>query len=237
MAVHERFPEYLPDQSEFFDLLATEDWHTYNWERRAVREAYDVAETMRIAGCPARVLQVGCGVGSQDPIIASYDFVREVHAIDPSAKCIEKADENFPHPKIKRWVSGYESLADDRSYDLTMSVDVFEHIDQPETFLRKMRNVTKPGGHVCILTPNRLRWQNLALRMQRKPPVLLSVMHYREYSLGEIKRMGRAEGLHYAGYFGEELYGPGVKLDLNGSLKWGRRLRRVAHVIGVVFKA
>jgi 2-polyprenyl-3-methyl-5-hydroxy-6-metoxy-1,4-benzoquinol methylase len=207
------------------------------WKRRAIREAFDVEQIFKIVGPASSVLIVGCGVGSQDPIVASYESVREVHAVDPAPKCVERAEQNFSHPKIRRWVAGYADLPDSHRYDLTFSVDVFEHVDRPDLFLRKMRGVVKPGGYVAVLTPNRLRWQNIALRLQGKPPVLLSVMHFKEYSRRELVDMAASEGLRYVSYFGEELYGPFIKLDAEASLRWGNRLRPLAHVIGVVFRS
>src|SRR5262249_18854211 len=169
---------YQSDQRAYFDVLVTDGWNTYNWKHRALREAFDIEQIFRITGPVATVLQVGCGVGSQDPIIASYDFVARVDAIDPSERSIERAEQNFPHPKVQRWVAGYEDLPERGAYDLTLSVDVFEHLDHPDAYLRKMRSVVKPGGYIAVVTPNPLRWQNLALRAQGKPPVLLAVSHF-----------------------------------------------------------
>src|SRR5215471_14255663 len=110
---------YTSDQRKFFDDMATVGWDTYNWKRRSIREAFDVEQIFKIIGPASSVLIVGCGVGSQDPIVASYETVREVHAVDPAPQCVERAEQNFSHPKIKRWVAGYADLPDSHQYDLT----------------------------------------------------------------------------------------------------------------------
>ena len=59
--------KYASDQRAFHDAVAADDWHTYNWERRAVRERYDAERIFRLTGPVKTILQVGCGIGSQDP--------------------------------------------------------------------------------------------------------------------------------------------------------------------------
>ncbi len=229
--------EYVSDQRAFHDQVAATAWDTFNWGRRAVREKYEADQIFALVGEPHRILQVGCGVGSQDPILASYDFVEEVHGVDPSPKTIERANSHFSHEKITRWVSGFKDLQENQRYDLTLSVDVFEHIDEPDAFIKKMIKVVKPGGNIVIITPNRLRWQNIALMTRGKPPVLLSALHYREYSVGDLRKLGHRHGLRYVGYFGEEFYGPGAtSLGIDRSIMIGKWLKPISHVIGVVFK-
>ena len=42
--------DYSADQRAFHDSVVTETWHTFNWERRALREAFDVEQIFKIAG-------------------------------------------------------------------------------------------------------------------------------------------------------------------------------------------
>src|SRR5919198_1558461 len=91
---HARFPTYLEDQREFFDSLITEDWDSYHsaaWDR--TRRA-EVAEIMRVA--PARrVLDVGCGCGFHDVVIAEHPDIVEVVAVDYSPRSIEVAEREY----------------------------------------------------------------------------------------------------------------------------------------------
>ena len=228
---------YRADQREFHDAVATEFWNSYDWKRRAIREAFEVEQIFKLVGKPEKILQVGCGPGSQDPILASNDFVRAVDAIDPSPKMIEQANAHFSHPKVRRRVASFNELEPSHSYDLTLSVDVFEHVDEPELFLRTMTGVVKPGGYVAVITPNRRRWQNIERLLIGLRPTLLSPMHYREYSRMELIELGCRTGLAYVGAFGETIYDPLVRLPLRLSLKLGLLLRPIAHVVGVVFKS
>ncbi|MBI3154487.1 MAG: class I SAM-dependent methyltransferase [Burkholderiales bacterium] len=48
--------------------------------------------------------------------------------------------------------SSQEAL--EQSYDWIVSLDVIEHADDPRTFLARMAGLLRPGGRLCIETPN-----------------------------------------------------------------------------------
>jgi len=54
---------------------------------------------------------------------------------------------------------------EDNRFDLIVSRYVFEHIPDPEWAARELLRVTKPGGWICALTPNKLGYVALAARM------------------------------------------------------------------------
>lgn len=54
---------------------------------------------------------------------------------------------------------------EDNRFDLIVSRYVFEHIPDPEWAARELLRVTKPGGWICALTPNKWGYVALAARM------------------------------------------------------------------------
>jgi SAM-dependent methyltransferase len=42
----------------------------------------------------------------------------------------------------------------DASFDCVLSIDVLEHLDQPEAFLAEFRRVLRPGGRAVVTVPN-----------------------------------------------------------------------------------
>lgn len=55
----------------------------------------------------------------------------------------------------------------DATFDLVISKYVFEHLERPLSVMRELRRVLKPGGHLCIHTPN--RWHYVALAAAATP--------------------------------------------------------------------
>lgn len=237
MAVHERYSQYLSDQSKFFDELITEDWHTYSsadWDKTRQFEINQLFAHIQ----PQTVLDIGCGCGFHDAEMARYPFVKSVHGIDPSAASVARAEESYPHAKVTRTVGGFESLSPDQSYDLAMSIDVFEHTDQPDDYFNHVKRVVRPNGHIAILTPNRHRWSNLTRMISGKKPLLISTMHWREYTLRELISLGERHGLKHVLSFGHGIYGPMTGwMSHERRLKAGATFPSISHVIGVVFQS
>lgn len=236
MAVQDRYQRYLRDQAHFFDELITEDWDTYRSEPWDESRRYEVAALFRIVQ-PRLVLDIGCGCGFHDREMAGYPFVERVDAIDPSPASIAKADEHYPHPNVKRWTSGFAELPAERAYDLAVSFQVFEHLDEPDAYLARMHDVVRPGGHVALVMPNRNRLRNRLRRLKGLAPELLDVMHYREYTAKETFALGQRHGMHPAGAFGYGIDGPLVaRLSSTTKLRLGERLPFLAQGIGVVMR-
>jgi SAM-dependent methyltransferase len=101
----------------------------------------------RIKGC---ILENGCGVGMYVEHISSlggkvigleYDFERAAEARRNSPQIINAAGESLPLP------SG--------TFDLILSHEVLEHVQDDRLAIREMVRVLKPGGRAVIFCPNR----------------------------------------------------------------------------------
>ena len=104
------------------------------------------------------VLDVGCGRGviSDDPIPRHHELVvlRGKAAkvvgidIDPAASGNPFIDEFLLIGEDQKWP------LEDQSIDLCVCDSVLEHIKDPVRFFSEARRVIKPGGYLCIRTPN-----------------------------------------------------------------------------------
>lgn len=101
----------------------------------------------RIKGC---ILENGCGVGMYVEHIAplggtviglEYDFERATEARQNSLLIINAAGESLPLP------SG--------TFDLILSHEVIEHVQEDHTAIREIVRALKPGGRAVIFCPNR----------------------------------------------------------------------------------
>ena len=96
------------------------------------------------------VLENGCGVGmyvekltglGSDVIGLEYDLERAAEARIRSYKIINAAGEFIPLPSS--------------TFDLILSHEVIEHVQDDRAAIREMIRVIKPGGRIVIFCPNR----------------------------------------------------------------------------------
>jgi len=101
----------------------------------------------RIKGC---ILENGCGVGIYVEHLAplggkiiglEYDFERAAEARRNFPQIINAAGESLPLP------SG--------TFDLILSHEVIEHVQDDQTAIREMVRVLKPSGRLLLFCPNR----------------------------------------------------------------------------------
>jgi 2-polyprenyl-3-methyl-5-hydroxy-6-metoxy-1,4-benzoquinol methylase len=201
MPVHNRYSKYLSDQKQFFDELITEDWELYisdDWDDSRIFEIQLLLKKIR----PASVLDIGCGCGFHDKVMAEFPFVKKVDGIDYSEQSIVKANEVYPHPKVNRIVADFMNFQPAGEYDLVVSFEVFEHLTDPDAYMDFCLKACAPKGFVAIITPNRLRLRNRILKMKKQPLDMEDVMHFREYSIKEMKTLGKKHGLDTYSVFG-----------------------------------
>jgi SAM-dependent methyltransferase len=98
----------------------------------------------------AAVLDIACGTGQLYPYLrpfaAAYDGADLVRYPDlPPEVGFMEVDGNtgrVPRP--------------DGTYDVVVSVETIEHLENPRAFTRELTRLCRPGGWVLITTPNQL---------------------------------------------------------------------------------
>lgn len=101
----------------------------------------------RIKGC---ILEDGCGIGMYVEHLSpfggtviglEYDFERVAEAGKNSAHIINAAGESLPLPSS--------------SFDLILSHEVIEHVQDDRTAICEMIRILQPGGRIVLFAPNR----------------------------------------------------------------------------------
>ena len=131
------------------DKAALRGEPSYVWragqERRLQMIVTAAAE--RIEG---NILENGCGVGMYVEHLApfggkitglEYDFERTAEAGHRSPRILNAAGENLPFTV--------------NSFDLILSHEVLEHVQDDAQAIREMVRVLKPGGRIALFVPNR----------------------------------------------------------------------------------
>ena len=131
-------------------------------------KAYVVAEEY-VAG---DVLEVGCGEGRGIHLLMRQ--ARSFTAVDKIKPVIEQLKKKHQDARLLSMNIPPLSGLQDNAYDLVVSFQVIEHIDDDLLFLKEIHRVLKPGGTALLTTPNR------RLTLTRNP------WHVREYLPEEL---------------------------------------------------
>jgi SAM-dependent methyltransferase len=122
-----------------------EDRHWWYQGRRRVLE-----RAIERLGLPDRasILDAGCGSGRNMIELARYGSVTGVELSDAS---VELARERHSGEVLEGSVMDMPIDAD--TFDLVVSLDVIEHLDDDVGALRELRRVTRPGGALLVTVP------------------------------------------------------------------------------------
>lgn len=164
-----------PAEARHFGTLAAEWWdpkgssamlHKLNPPRLAyIREAVDAhwgtdsASFTPLAGRTA--LDVGCGAGLLCEPLARLGA--KVTGVDAAPENIAAARAHAAQSGLTiEYVAG-EVAALPCRYDLVTSMEVLEHVADPNAFVRALADRLAPGGLMILSTPNRTALSRLAM--------------------------------------------------------------------------
>jgi SAM-dependent methyltransferase len=154
-----------------------EDLHWWYRGRRRV-----IAEALRRLELPAdvRILDAGCGSGRNMVDLAGFGTVTGLELADASvAKARDRAVGNVVQGTLD--AMPFEAA----SFDLAVSFDVIEHLEDDHLALSELRRVVAPGGRLLVTVP--------------AYPVLWSQHdvvnhHFRRYTLRTLETAAGAAG-------------------------------------------
>lgn len=133
-------------------------FNTKNPISRALMSGFLRALRGFLGQAPAKaVLEVGCGEGYIQQILAEYGYATQV-AFDIDAPIVHEARQR--HPAAQYVVANGEFLPFEReAFDLVMAVEVLEHVPDPSRVLAEMARVTR--DYVLVSVPREPIWRVL----------------------------------------------------------------------------
>jgi ubiquinone/menaquinone biosynthesis C-methylase UbiE len=117
-----------------------------------IRVRIDTASSFASSLKRERVLDIGCGDGSISlQLLTPGSFFT---LMDISSSMIATAKNNIPNKFVTNVETRNENFAsasfDGTRFDLVVAVGVMAHVDSPDTFLGKIREVLQPGGSLIL---------------------------------------------------------------------------------------
>ena len=133
---------YYTHNEEYAEFLA-------NWDANFYAKYADTLKPERAAG---KALDVGCGVGQVVARLTEAGF--EAYGVEVSEANIARAKKFCARCEV---YDGKRIPFADNFFDSAGALNVLEHVDEPEAFIKEIVRVVAPGGKVVISCPNFMR--------------------------------------------------------------------------------
>lgn len=98
-----------------------------------------------------KVLDVGCGLGNLTRYLKARDPYLDVYGVDFSKVAVDFCNEHIPN---HYFVSNADDLSNFEEFDVIISSETIEHLDNPKAHLQSIYDLLKLDGSVIISTPN-----------------------------------------------------------------------------------
>ncbi len=142
----------IAEQRQFWD------WHWENWqERGTINEWKEKRHEMILIFLRSlsldrpRILDLGCGPGWYTAKLADFG---ETVGVDLSEEAIRMAKTRFP--QIVFFAGNlFELPLPKEGFDVIVSQEVIDHVEDPRRFLDRAAYLLKPGGHLIVSCANK----------------------------------------------------------------------------------
>lgn len=112
------------------------------------------------------------GPGSGDSTFALLEIFESVTVVEGSQTLLS----NLPaHPKLEKIHSLVENFEPQKAFDFILADHVLEHVEDPRTILKPMKNWLAPGGKIVVGVPNANSLHRLIALKMGLPPSLSSM--------------------------------------------------------------
>ena len=134
-------------KSDFYEEYFHHE-NTHWWFRWRFDLIGDVVASLTNGKSDVKILDAGCGTGQMTKLLEGYG----------DAVGLDLAPEAINYAKIrgvKNLVQGSitEPPFEPGSFDLVVSLDVIEHVDNDMQILAGLRDIVRPGGHLVVTVP------------------------------------------------------------------------------------
>ncbi len=147
------------------------------------------------SGSMPEILEIGAGTGAMLHTLAERGC--RVSGVELRQDLMDEARRWYPDLPIQR-VAGTDLPFPDGSFDVVISLDVFEHIPDSDAHLREVARVLRPGGSYLLQTPN--KWMNALFETVRWRSLKWKEDHCALHTLGQLRARLRQHGFEVRTY-------------------------------------
>lgn len=163
----------LTEQANFYNELWADRLQMNSLQLRRALKVLEYFSEIKRKNREPRVLDLGCGDGRFTSFIGEFS---SADGIELSEKTVETAKMLYPHVCFFNG-SALEFEFEHEAYDVVVSQEVIEHIEDQKKYLEVCEKVLKKGGYLIMTTPNKKvfdhmeggNWSNQPIEQIMKP--------------------------------------------------------------------
>jgi len=129
-----------------------------------------------------KILEIGCGIGSIVSELTKKGY--NILGTDISSKAISYGLKKYGNIKLE--IQAAETLPyEDKSFDVVLSFDLLEHIEQVDRHLSEVHRILRMGGYYLFQTPN--KYSNAIFETLSKKSLKWRRAHPSLHTPGQLK--------------------------------------------------
>ncbi|WP_323788712.1 class I SAM-dependent methyltransferase [Psychroserpens sp.] len=141
----------IENQIEFYDNYWSERKLLNNLKLRRAVKILDYFIVVKRAIKTPRIIELGCGDGRFTSFIGEFG---NADGIELSKKAVEEANQLYPHVNYFHG-NVIDFPLQESIYDVVISQEVIEHIEEQQQYIDVCHKALKPGGYLILTTPNK----------------------------------------------------------------------------------
>ncbi len=175
--------EELKKQQEFYDRGWRSELEAGKEQRGNLQTNLDFLRQINLLKPNDRILEIGCGIGSIVSELSGQGY--DITGTDISSQAIEYGLKKYGDIKLQ--VQPAEELQfEDRTFDIVLSFDLFEHIARVDRHISEVHRVLKEGGSYLFQTPN--KYSNVIFETLYHKSLKWRRAHPSLHTPGQLKR-------------------------------------------------
>jgi 2-polyprenyl-3-methyl-5-hydroxy-6-metoxy-1,4-benzoquinol methylase len=145
--VHDELSPSIDRQRDFYDTR----WGRMEWANRLQLErTIAILEALRATKLSSpSILEVGCGTGWLTAILGRFG---QATGVELSTAAVARAQATYPDVRFQ--AVDLSTLPELESYDVVVSHEVIEHLEDQASHLGLLARCVRPAGFLILTTPN-----------------------------------------------------------------------------------